>query len=243
LRARAQESLQTRAAQAQQDLDACPNHPVAVWNAFTLLSELGRTDEALRLVDWHLQHIPKDGLAWLRKADLLLQMRRPASSLEAAMEAQKHCRMAGPATAPIARALLLNGQAAGALAELKPSRGMYKLLLAKVEHALGHPHLSDARLNEFIRDPHTRNGAAMIAEVHAFQGNVALACKYLEEAIQHDVLNPFLGRLSNSPCVPDTVRDHPDWQALQRRMNRAADQLAKIHFILNLPALDNRMGG
>ena len=241
-RLRAQESLQARACKAQHDLDANPHNTLAVWNACTLLSELGRTDEALRLADWHLHQRPTDGYAWLRKNDLLLQMRLHGAPLDAAMEAHRHCRTAGSATAPLARALLLNGQPEAALAQLKPARGMHKLLLAMVEHALGHPDLSNAHLNEFIRDPHTTIGAGMIAEVHAFRGNVALACKYLEEAIQQDVLNPFLGTLSNSPCVPDHVRDHPDWQALLRRMNRAPDQLAQIHFTLNLPALDNRRG-
>lgn len=238
---------------------ANPRDPVHLSSTAKLLGELGRTDSAVQVLRWGLLQFPKDRFARLQLAGLLLQVRPPAHSPEPNAhtdEAITQARLLKDLTpndsrprAIIARALLLDARELNAkgneaaalaarqaaLAELRTlPEGSESLTLAMVEHSVGYAAESAAALETHLRKSRGLPVDVKLAEVYAWRGEPDLALACLEQALEGSIHDPGLCYVAHSPFM-DNIRGEERWLKLQRRMNRAPDQLEAIPCTIHLP--------
>jgi len=133
----------------------------------------------------------------------------------------------------IAVALLMKGEPEPALAAMRKESSAYwrAVGLPMVYHALGRKAESDAALAELIREHHD-DAAYNIAYVLAFRGEADRTFEWLEKAIAYR--DPGLDDIAVDPLFANLHRD-PRWLPLLRKLSKAPDQLAAIHFDVKLP--------
>ena len=202
-------------------------------NSATLLQSLGRLDEALALDEAVVRRDPVNVNALFN----LGLDHRMAGRLDAAIASYRTLLSLSPgrgtAHYQISAALLLQGDAPGALAEIEQETSeVWKMIgLPLAYHALGRKADSDAALAALIAKLE-KDGPYNIAYVYAFRGEADKAFEWLDKAVEYG--DPGLGEI-----VPETLFDKihadPRWQAFLRKLGKTPEQLAKIEFKVVLP--------
>jgi TolB-like protein/Tfp pilus assembly protein PilF/predicted Ser/Thr protein kinase len=201
--------------------------------ASMFLVNLGRLDEALALKEATVRRDPVNttplfGLGYAQRLsgryDEAIASYRTALSLNPGL---------GVAHSDLGVALLLKGDAAGALAEIEqePNESWRMLGLPMAYHALGRKADCDTALAALITK-YERDSPYQIAYVYAFRGEADQAFAWLDKAIEyHDAgLSEIV--VEN---LFDKIHSDPRWLPFLRKIGKAPDQLAKIKFKVTLP--------
>ena len=198
----------------------------------TLLASLGRLDEALALEEAVVRRDPVNATAlsslgfhqrWSGRLDAAITSFRIALSLTPGR---------GGAHSNISVALLLKGDAQGALSEieLETSENWKMIGLPMAYHALGRKADSDAALATLTTKE--KDWSYNIAYVYAFRGNADEAFEWLDKAVEY--ADPGLGQIVTENLF-DKIHADPRWLVFLRKIGKAPEQLAKIEFKVTLP--------
>ncbi|HEX3122926.1 MAG TPA: tetratricopeptide repeat protein, partial [Rhodanobacteraceae bacterium] len=210
-----------------------PADPDVLRNSAVLLSSLGRLDEALILEEALVRRDPVNVSA----LNNLGYHQRMAGRLDAAIASFRTMLSLAPARgdahAQLGTALLLNGDAPGALAEIEQETGeIWKTIALPMAYsALGRKAESDAALATLIAKQE-KGGPYQIAFVCAYRGEADHAFEWLDKAIAY-------GDTGINDIVTENlfanIHVDPRWLPFLRKIGKAPEQLAKIEFKVTLP--------
>ncbi len=201
-------------------------------NSATLLQSLGRLDEALALDEAIVRRDPVNVAA----LGNLGYYQRMAGKFDASIASFRTVLSLAPgnggAHAELGNALLLKGDAQGALAEIEQeTSGPWKMFgLPMAYHALGRKADSDAALATLIATAE-KDGPYNIAYVCAFRGEADKAFAWLDKAVEYG--DPGLAEIATENLF-DKIRADPRWPPFLRKIGKAPEQLAKIEFKVTL---------
>src|SRR5437763_13756881 len=194
----------------------------------TLLQSLGRLDEALALDEAAVRRDPVNVTARFN----LGYHQRMASRLDAAIASFRTVLSLSPsnggAHCQLGLALLLKGDAKGALAEIEQETSeIYKMIgLPLAYHALGRKADSDAALAALIAK-YEKDGPSNIASVYAYRGEADKAFAWLDKAVEYG--DGGLGEIVKDNLL-DKIHDDPRWLAFMSKIGKATEQLTKVVF-------------
>ena len=210
-----------------------PADPDVLRNSATLLVSLGRLDEAMALNGALVRRDPVN----VSVLTNLGVYQRYAARFDAAIASQRTVLSLAPgrggAHAELGNALLLKGDAQGALAEIEQETSeVWKMLgLPMAYHALGRRAESEAALATLIAK-YEKDWPCNIAWVYAFRGEADKAFAWLDKAVEY-------GDSGLSEIVTENLfnKIHADrrWLPFLRTIGKAPEQLAKIEFKVTLP--------
>jgi TolB-like protein/Flp pilus assembly protein TadD len=225
--------LASGAKHLQRALALDPSDLDVLRNSAVLLAALGRLDEALAL---DAAVVRRDPLNLSARFNLGMDQRQ-AGRLDDAIASFRTVLSLAPGRsgthAQLGNALLLKGDAQGALAEIEQETAeSWKMFgLPMVYHALGRKADSDTALAAAIAK-YEKDGPSNIACVYAFRGDTDKAFEWLDKAVEYSdsgtadiVAEPLFGK----------IHTDPRWQAFLRKVGKAPEQLAKIEFKVTLP--------
>jgi len=204
-----------------------------LWNSASLLQSLGRLDEALALEETLVRRDPVDVLGFAN----LGYHQRMAGRFDAAIVSYRTVLSLAPgrggAHAELGNALLLKGDAQGALAEIEQETSeMWKMIgLPMAYHALGRKADSDAALAALIAK-YEKDAPSNIAYVYAFRGEADKAFEWLGKAVEYG--DGGLGDIVTENLFAK-IHNEPRWLPFLRKLGKAPEQLAKIEFKVTLP--------
>ena len=223
---------------AAQHLDRALALDPADWdvlrNSAALLSNLGRQDEALALGEASVRRDPVNMSALFN----LGLDRRFAGRFDAAIASFRTVLSLTPgrvsAHAELGNALLLKGDAPGALREIEQEQSaLWKMIgLPMAYHALGRKADSDAALAALIAKLE-KEAPYNIAYVHAFRGEADETFAWLDKAVEYG--DPGIASVITDNLF-DKVHEDARWLPFLRRIGKAPEQLAAIKFEVRLPA-------
>jgi adenylate cyclase len=199
----------------------------------TLLQSLGRLDEALALEEAAVRRDPVNVTTLFN----LGYHERMAGRLDAAIASFRTVLSLSPsnggAHCQLGIALLLKGDAKGALAEIEQETSeIYKMIgLPMAYHALGRKADSDAALAALIAK-YEKDGPSNIASVYAYRGEADQAFEWLDRAVEYG--DGGLGEIVTDNLF-DKIHTDPRWLAFLRKIGKAPEQLAKVEFKVTLP--------
>jgi adenylate cyclase len=139
----------------------------------------------------------------------------------------------GGAHETIGEALLVKGDATGALAEIEQetSEVLRRIGLPMAYHALGRNADSDKALKALI-DKSEKDGPYNIAYVYAFRGEADKAFEWLDKAVEYQ--DPGVSEIVTENLFAN-IRSDARWLPFLRKIGKAPEQLAKIEFTVTLP--------
>src|SRR2546430_5760448 len=198
-----------------------------------LLTSLGRLDEALALDEAIVRRDPVSVTALF---DLGLY-RCSAGQLDAAIASFRTVLSLAPgrgnAHTELGVALLLKGDAQGALAEIEQETSeIYKTIgLPMAFHALGRKADSDAALAALIAK-YEKDGPSNIASVYAYRGETDQAFEWLDKAVEDG--GGGLGEIVTGNLFLK-IHAPPRWLAFPPQIGQGPDHMAKIEFKVTPP--------
>ena len=203
-------------------------------NAAVLLSNLGRVDQALELETAIIRRDPVN-------VDALFNLgyyQRMAGRYDDAIASYRTVLSLSPgnggARYNLGIALLLKGDATGALAEIEQetSENWRMIGLPMAYHALGRKAESDQALTTLV-GKYEKDSAENIAYVYAFRDQADKAFEWLDKAVEYK--DPGLSEIVTESLFKN-IRSDPRLPPLLRKIGKAPEQLAKIEFKVTLPA-------
>jgi TolB-like protein/Flp pilus assembly protein TadD/predicted Ser/Thr protein kinase len=201
-------------------------------NVAIFLSNIGRLDEALALQQTIVRRDPVNTAALFNLGSYQRSSGRYDEAIASARTVLSLSPGMGSAHSLLEAAVLLKGDAAGALAEIEKDTGDDEEMigLAIVYHALGRKADSDNALAALIAK-HEKEDSCNIACVYAFRGEADQAFAWLDKALEH---HEGLSRIVTENLF-DKIHSDPRWLPFLRKIGKAPDQLAKIKFKVTLP--------
>jgi len=203
-------------------------------NAAVLLSNLGRVDQALELETAIIRRDPVN-------VDALFNLgyyQRMADRYDDAIASYRTVLSLSPGNGGtpynLGIALLLKGDATGALAEIEQekSENWRMIGLPMAYHALGRRAESDQALTTLI-GKYEKDSAENIAYVYAFRGQADKAFEWLDKAVEYN--DPGLSEILVESLF-NNIRSDPRLPPFLRKIGKAPEQLSKIEFKVALPA-------
>ena len=202
-------------------------------NSALLLVALGRVDEAQAVSEAVARRDPVNVSAFFN----LGVYQRYAGRFDAAITNLRTVLSLAPnrgnAHAQLGTAMLLKGDAQGALAEIgQETSELWKMLALPMAYpALGRKAESDAALAALVAK-YEHDAPYNIAYVYAFRGEADKAFEWLDKASRY-------GDSGLSDVVSENLFDKihadPRWLPFLRKIGKAPEQLAKIAFKVTLP--------
>jgi adenylate cyclase len=205
-----------------------PNDINVLGNSATFLESLGRLQEALALNEAIVRRDPVNVIA-LNKLGVAQQCTK---QFDAAIASFRSVLSLSPgsrgAHSWMCEAMLLKGDAPGALAEIEQEKSeAWRLIgLPMAYHALGRETESDSALSTLIARS-AKDWSYNIAYVYAFRGEADKAFEWLDKAVQYQ--DPGLSQIVGENLF-DNIHSDPRWLPFLRKLGRAPEQLAKIQF-------------
>jgi len=210
-----------------------PADPDVLRRSAALLLSLGRLDEALVLDEAIVRLDPVNASAIYN----LGYDQRMAGRFDAAITSHRTALSLAPDRGggshfQLGCALLMKGDAIGALAEIELEKSSWKRIgLPMVYGALGRKSETIAALDELIAEDASSYGYN-IAHVYAFLGDADKAFEWLDKAVEYG--DPGLAEITVENLF-DKIHDDPRWLPFLRRIGKAPEQLATIEFKVTLP--------
>jgi tetratricopeptide (TPR) repeat protein len=203
-------------------------------NSASLLASLGRLDEALALNEAIVRRDPVNAIALFNLGNHQRMARRFDAAIASFRTALSLSPNRGGAHAHLGFALLLKGDAQGALGEIQQETSeAWKMIgLPMAYHALGRKADSDAALAALIAK-YEKDAPYNIAYVYAYRGEADKAFAWLDKTIDYG--DPGLGEIVTQNLF-DKIHSDPRWLPFLRKVGKAPEQLAKIEFKVTLPA-------
>jgi TolB-like protein/lipoprotein NlpI len=202
-------------------------------NSAVLLNNLGRLDEAQVLDEAVVRRDPVN-VAALHNLGI---DQRNANRLDASIASFRTVLSLSPgrggAHYNFSAALLLKGDAQGALAEIEQetSENWKMIGLPMAYHALGRKADSDAALAPLIAK-WEKDSPENIAYVYAYRGEADKAFEWLDKAVEYG--DPGIAGIVTENLF-DSIHADPRWLPFLRKIGHAPEQLAKIEFKVTLP--------
>jgi len=202
-------------------------------NCALLLGSLDRLDQALALDEAVVRRDPVNVIAL---SNLALHQRL-ARRLDAATESYRTVLSLAPGRggthADLGNALLLKGDAPGALTEMeRETSESWKMIgLPMAYYALGRKADSDAALASLIAN-YEKSAPSNIASVYAYRGEADKAFEWLAKAVEYD--DSGIAEVVTENLF-DKIHADPRWLPFLRKVGKAPEQLAKIEFKVTLP--------
>ena len=202
-------------------------------NSAQLLASLGRLDVALALDEAVVRRDPVN----VTTLSNLAYYQRMAGRLDAAIASFRTVLSVAPgrggAHAQLGTALLLKGDAPGALAEIEQETSeVWKMIcLSMAYHALGRKADSDAVLAALIAK-YEKDAPYNIAYVYTYRGEADQAFARLDKAVEYG--DPGISDIVTENLF-DNIHTDPRWLPFLRKLGKAPEQLAKIEFKVTLP--------
>jgi TolB-like protein len=202
--------------------------PYVLGNSAVFLLSLGRLDEALALELALLRRDPANLILLYNTALLRRYRGQLAESIATYRTILGLNPGRGIARYGLGIALLLDGDAQGALAEIEQETSEVWRRIGRpiALHALGRRAEADASLAELVAE-HGGVRPVGVAWVHAYRGEIDEAFAWLEKGPQ--VRDPAVAEVLHENLLANLHGD-PRWPAFLRRIGRAPEQLAKIEF-------------
>jgi TolB-like protein/Flp pilus assembly protein TadD len=225
----------------QRALALNPSDLDVVRKSAALLLSLGRRDEAVALEEAVVRRDPVNAVALYNLGLYQRTVGRLDASIASFRIALSLAPGRGGAHYQVGVALLLKGDAQGALAEIEqePSEVWKMIGLPMAYHAFGRNADSDVTLAALIAK-YEKNAPNNIAYVYAFRGDADKVFEWLDKAIEY-------GDPGISEVVAENLFDkiHADsrWLAFLRKIGKAPEQLAKIEFKVTLPQAEGVASG
>jgi TolB-like protein/tetratricopeptide (TPR) repeat protein len=227
--------LAAAASYFQQAFALGPADVRVIGNAASFLQSLGRLDEAMPLSEYGAVHDPANPISYFNVCALNFYARHWDQAIASCRAALNLSPGFTTAHFFIGVALLLGkNDVVAALQEFEaePADELKMAGAANAQRALQHGAESDAALAA-LTARHARDAAYYIATVYAYRGEPDRAFKWLDKAVVNQNQNLFT--IATEPQF-DRLHDDPRWLALLRKLGKAPEQLAKIHFNVSLPA-------
>jgi len=202
-------------------------------NSASLLASLGRLDEALALEEAVVRRDPVNVSALYNLGIYQRYAGRYDATLASYRTVLSLAPGRGGAHAELGNALLLKGDAQGALAEIEQETSeVWKMIgLPMAYHALERKADSDAALAALIAK-WEKDCPYNIAYVYAYRGEADKAFEWLDNAVEYG--DPGLAEIVTDNLF-DKIHADPRWLAFLRKLGKAPEQLAKIEFKVTLP--------
>ena len=202
-------------------------------NVATFLLYLGRRDEALALQETIVRRDPVN----VTTLNNLGYIQRLAGRYDEAIASLRTVLSLSPGRGAthylIGVALLMKGDASGALAEIEQETSdLWRMIgLPMAYHALGRDTDSETALAALIAK-YAKDGPSNIAYVYAFRGQADQAFAWLDKAVVYQ--DGGLSEIVTENLFAN-VRSDPRWLPFLRRIGRSPEQLATIRFKVTLP--------
>jgi len=212
---------------AQQGLVLGPNNALSLEWIGELEDITGHLDEALVHYQKAVSNDPLNPKHYVSLSNVLLEMSRLAESQAAARTALDLNPEELPAHGYIALALLLNGDAAGALAEFERAAGEEDDRLygrALTYPALGRKAEADDALAELKRK-YAASDSYAIASIHAYRGEIDSAFAWLDKA--YDLRDGGCSSVKVDPMLRN-LRPDPRFSAFLRKMRLSEELQARL---------------
>jgi TolB-like protein/Flp pilus assembly protein TadD/predicted Ser/Thr protein kinase len=225
--------LAAAASHLRRALSLAPTDLTVIGNCANLLQALGRNDDALAVLEAVHRRDPVN--LYVQKS--LGYAQRFAGRFDDAIASYRMALSLSPGQgrtpAQIGIALLLKGDAEGALAaiEQEKSEAWRMVALPMALHALGRRAEADAATAALIAK-YERDAPYNIAYVHAFRGDGDSAFAWLDKAVEYD--DHGLAEVVVDNLFASLHAD-PRWLPFLRRIGRAPEQLASIEFDVTPP--------
>jgi TolB-like protein/lipoprotein NlpI len=210
-----------------------PNDINVLGNSAVFLQSLGRLQEGLALREALVRRDPIN-VTTLHNLGVAQQCTK---QFDAAIASFRNVLSLSPGSSGahswMCEAMLLKGDAPGALAEIEQEKSeSWRLIgLPMAYHALGRKTESDAALATLIAKDE-KWGPYNIAYVYAFRGEADKAFEWLDKAVQYQ--DPGLSQIVGENLF-DKIHSDSRWLPFLRKLGRAPEQLAKIQFKVTLP--------
>jgi len=207
-----------------------PTNLDVLHNAAVFLSDIGRLDEAFALQQAIVRRDPVNIVALNNLAYYQRLSGRYDEAIASARTVLSLSPGVGTVHGLLGCALLLKGDAAGALAEIEqePIEGDRMIGLPMVYHALGRKADADNALAALIAK-YEKEYSSNIACVYAFRGEADQAFAWLDKVLER---HEGFSQMDN---VFDKIHSDPRWLPFLRKIGKAPEQLAKIKFKVTLP--------
>jgi TolB-like protein/Flp pilus assembly protein TadD len=213
-----------------------PANPDVLRGSAALLVSLGRLDEALALEEALVRRDPVNVNALFILGHHQRMAHRPDIAISLFRTVLSLAPGRGNGHAQLGNALLMKGDAQGALAEIElETREVWKMTgLPMAYFALGRKVDSDAALAREIEQDQ-EDGPYNIAYVYAFRGDADKAFEWLDKAVESGDggLNGIVAE-----SLFDNIHKDPRWLPFLRKIGKAPEQLAQIDFKVTLPAAE-----
>jgi TolB-like protein len=202
-------------------------------NVVNFVNGLGRLDEALLLDAVIVGHDPVNVAVLVDSANRFISAGRYDAAAATLQTVRNLNPDGGKPGYLLATALLLRGDAAGALTaiEHETSEVWRAIGLPMVYHALGRKGDSDAALATLI-GKYEKDTAYNVAYVYAFRGEADKAFEWLDKAVAYR--DPGLSEIVPERLF-DKIRRDPRWLPFLSKIGKAPEQLATIEFKVTLP--------
>jgi len=202
-------------------------------NAGTLAQYLDRLDIAIALGEYVVTQDPVDPRGYHNLGTAQYYAGRMDEAIASMHSALRLAPGHISAQSTIGAALLAKGEPEAALVAIQQeSSEIWRLIsLSMAYYALGRKAESDAAFSELIQK-YERDAPYNIAYVSAYRGEKDLAFAWLDKAVASE--DPGLLDIAVEPEFA-SVRTDPRWMPLLRKLGRAPEQLAAIHFQVNPP--------
>jgi TolB-like protein/lipoprotein NlpI len=203
-------------------------------NGATLLGTLGRKDQALAVETAIVRRDPVNVTALYNLGLYQRSAGRYDDSIASYRTVLGLSPGRGSAYSNLSVALLLKGDAAGALVEIqKETNEVWRMIgLPMAYHALGRKAESDQALNALI-GKYEKDGPFNIAYVYAFRGEADKAFEWLGKALEYQ--DPGISEIVSEGRLFANIQADPRWLPFLRKIGYAPEQLAKIEFKVTLP--------
>ncbi|MEJ2084111.1 MAG: protein kinase [Acidobacteriota bacterium] len=214
-------------------LELDSTNPEIIVPAATLALALGRVDDNIAALEFIVERDPVNAAAHSNLGLAYIAAKRPVQAIESFRTALSLSPGLIGAHAFLARALLMQGDVEGAVAEmaLEPFQG-FRLIGESIAYfAAGDRAKADASLAKLI-ETWEREAAFNIAFVYAFRGEADKVFEWLDKAVQYQ--DPGLAEITSEPAF-ENISSDPRWLPFLESIGKSPEQLAAIEFELTLP--------
>lgn len=210
-----------------------PSNPQIIRAAATLLTNLVRLDEAIRLLEYAAARDPVNSDVHTNLALAYYYAGRAEAAIASYRTALSLSPEAFGLQSFLGSALLSNGEPVAALTTMQrePNEAWRLVGEATAYHALNQAAESDAKLAELIKkygDEWTYN----IAYVLAYRGEIDRAFEWLDMALQRN--DPALSEIAPAPEFAN-LRSDPRWLPFLETIGKSPRQLAAVRFKVTRP--------
>lgn len=222
-------------------ISLAPTSESILLNAATLVSELGRNDESLEILEFLVARDPLNPRTHWRLGYAYEVVGRWHDARESFKKALLLSPNMGVTKMAIGLTLLMqeepDPEAALEWIEQDLNSGWRLVGLALVNHDLGRTEASDAAIMELI-DKYASEASYNIAAAFAYRGEADPAFEWLAKAVEYN--DPGLSEIRRQAFFFENIQGDARWRPFLERIGMSPGQHAAIEFTLTIPKAAGR---